>query len=588
MRYLKISVLSGIALFAVGMFFLSQTIQGFLGSDDSEEQVASELELEATLSEPAPFPDLNLDFPAGELPDLDSDKQAAAPAAPLATAQAKAVPTGDQLPGASESNQEIFPGLNILMLTQTTREQRTRLLEELLKLDADLVQQVVQNSNTQKPAQANIRTVQQVAMTGPATTNAVSAAFAQPGQQTPPMDSAVLIQKDTPTQIIASYRGVTLKTQGKPLQSGRLHQKIQVVPQHANLLFSSTVLSQNLVTLDLPAELPPPETRAATPTIKLAQMGEFQPAEIIKLTGAGLVVGLNGTGDQNIPPEAIRALKSSIAAMKINLQDIKSPLQAGNIANVSITVYIPSQGVQPGQQVECYVNANQPEVNLTGGYLLPTAVTVEGSNQKKADALIVGPVRTDRSRNQAQGLIENGAQIRSAITPRLVTGQGIPHLKFFLNASLYDPQTGRQVVQQINRFLAANMVNTSKAMLQSSGLVMISLPDANPNYAQQLATQLLNVEIPQQSPGSSDQRPQVIIDTASARIETRGTVFLQPARLQFPDLMLEISPGSRGGATRLDDLLALCQQLQLPRQQQVTLVRTLQQQAKIQANYHEQ
>jgi flagellar P-ring protein precursor FlgI len=474
------------------------------------------------------------------------------------------------------------------MLTQTTREQRTRLLEELLKLDADLVQQVVQNSNSRKPPQANIRTVQQVAMTGPATTNAVSAAFAQPGQQTPPMDSAVLIQKDTPTQIIASYRGVTLKTQGKPLQSGRLHQKIQVVPQHANLLFSSTVLSQNLVALDLPAELPPPETSAASPAIKLAQMGEFQPAEIIKLTGAGLVVGLNGTGDQNIPPEAIRALKSSIAAMKINLQDIKSPLQAGNIANVSITVYIPSQGVQPGQQVECYVNANQPEVNLTGGYLLPTAVAVEGSNQKKVDALIVGPVRTDRSRNQAQGLIENGAQIRSAITPRLVTGQGIPHLKFFLNASLYDPQTGRLVVQQINRFLAANMVNTSKAMLQSSGLVMISLPDANPNYAQQLATQLLNVEIPQQSPNSSDQRPEVIIDTASARIETRGTVLLQPARLQFPDLMLEISPNSRGSATRLDDLLALCQQLQLPRQQQVTLVRTLQQQAKIQANYHEQ
>ncbi|MEQ9068258.1 MAG: hypothetical protein RLO18_16100, partial [Gimesia chilikensis] len=150
-----------------------------------------------------------------ELTDIDNDKQAAAPPAPLATAQAKAAPTEDQLPGASDSNQEIFPGLNILMLTQTTREQRTRLLEELLKLDADLVQQVVQNSNSQKPPQANIRTVQQVAMTGPATTNAVSADFAQPGQQTPPMDSAVHIQKDTPTQIIASYRGVTLKTQGK-------------------------------------------------------------------------------------------------------------------------------------------------------------------------------------------------------------------------------------------------------------------------------------------------------------------------------------------------------------------------------------
>lgn len=587
MRYLKFSVLSGIALFAVAMFFLSQTIQGFLSSDSQDEQVASQPALEPELSEPAPFPDLNLDFPAGALPETADSADASDEQAPTDSQSGQ---SQAKLITAAKSDTGLSPGLNLILLPQTTREQRIRLIEELLRLDADLVRQVVQNNHPQSPARAKIKTVQQVALTGPSSEQTVSAAYSQPGQnsQTDQSASPLLVQKESPTRIIASYRGATLKIQGKPLQAGRLHQKIQIVPRHANLLFSATVLSQDLVALDLPGELPPPETSPAPPAQKLSQMGEFQPAEIIKLTGEGLVVGLNGTGDRNISPGAIRALKSSMTAMQINLQEIKSPLQSGNIANVKITAYIPSQGVQRGQKIECYVNAVDPQVDLSGGYLLPSAVAVNQANQSQADALVVGPLRTDHSQNRSQGLIEQGAQLRSSITPRLVSGQGIPHLKFFLNAAVYDPGTAQQVVQQINRFLAVNRVSTSRAMLQSSGLVMISLPDANPNYAQQLAARLLDLEIPQQSPGSANQPPQVSVNTATARIQTQGNVLLQPSRLALPDLMLEISPSPPTGATRLQDLLALMQQLQIPRQQQVALVRALQQQGKINAAYQEQ
>jgi flagellar P-ring protein precursor FlgI len=585
MRYLKFSVLSGMALFAVAMFFVSQTIQGFLASDSGDQQVSSEPDLETSLSEPAPFPDLNLDFPAGDPLDTADQTSTAPDAPPLEQAQPPM-----NLVTAAQPADGNSPGLNLLLLSQTTKEQRIQLIEELLRLDADLVRQVVMKTPPEAPAQASIKTVQQVSLTSDAPAKNVSVAYDQPGKNPQPEQSGapLLIQKDNPTQIIASYRGATLKIQGKPLQEGRLHQKVQIVPQHANLLFTATVLSQDLVALDLPGELPAPETSPAAPALKLGQMGEFQPAEIIKLTGEGLIVGLNGTGDRNISPDAIRALKTSIAAMKINLQEIKSPLQAGNIANVKITAYIPSQGVQRGQKIECYVNAVDPQVDLSGGYLLPSAVAVNQGNQSQADALVVGPVSTDRSQNRSQGLIEQGAQIRTSIIPRLVSGQGIPHLKFFLNASVYDPATGQQVVQQINRFLVAQRVNTSKAILQSSGLIMISLPDANPSYAQQLAAQLLNVDVAQRSAGSVNQPPQVIVNTATARIQTQGNVLLQPSRLALPDLMLEISPGTQAGAPRLQDLLALMQQLQIPPEQQVSLLRALQQQGKINAAYQEQ
>lgn len=592
MRYLKISVLSGIALFAVAMFFLSQTIQGFLNPDRQAEQLASEAELDPTLSEPAPFPDLNLDFPAGALPKENGDSNPAQTDSPPALA----APASDQsqtpikLATASQSTPGQSPGLNFLLLSQATEEQKTLLIEELLRLDADLVRKMALNQNPQSEPQVQISSVQQTALTNTASTQTVVAGYSQlqRNPQTGQPEKTLLVFKDKPTQIIASYRGATLKTQATALENGSLHQKVQVVPLHTSQPFSATVLSNELAAVNLPRELPTPQIKQSAPSVKLSQMGEFQPAEIIKLSGEGLVVGLNGTGDRNFSAEAIRALKSSMASMKINLQDIKTPLQAGNLANVTITAYIPSQGVTRGQRIECYVNAVNPEVNLSGGYLLPTAVHVAGTKNPQADALVVGALQTDQTQNKSQALIENGAQILSSLSPRLVTGQGIPHLKFFLNAAIYDPRTGQLVVNQINRFLAAHKVNTYKAILESSGLIMISLPDPHPQRARQLASQILTVEIPQQSDAQSGQPPEVFVDLKSAQIQTRGTVLLQPARLSFPELMLEIAPPANSGATRLQDLLALLQQLQMPQPQQIQLLRSLQQQGKINAAYREQ
>ncbi|WP_417390073.1 flagellar basal body P-ring protein FlgI [Gimesia sp.] len=591
MRYFKFSILSGIALFAVAMFFLSRSIDGFLEVNNDSEQVAADSDLERSLSEPGEFPEFNLDFPAGanesqEKPESAADSQPGKLTAPKAPGQISGK-SNSRLLTASSNQTGTVPELNLQVLAQTTREQRTTLIEELIRLDADLVRQVAITAGIQQERSPGSRPpVQQIALSGTAPGQMISAGYSP--SQNPTLRESFLVQQQQPTQIVAAYRGITIKLPGTPVQNGQLHQKIKVVPANTNTLMPATVLSQNLVALDLPAQLSQAVSSQNVTAVKLSELGEFQPAEIVKLTGTGLVIGLKGTGDRNISAEAIRALKSSMNAMNIDQRSIKTPIQAGNLANVSIVVYIPNQGVSRGKQLECYITATSPGVDLTGGYLLPTTLNIPGHPSPNADAMAMGSVQTDQIKQKSQAMIASGAQLLTDVNPRLVSGQGIPHLKFFLNSESHSPQLSDLITRQINQFLQAEKHLNSKAMLQSSSLIMISLPHNDPQQAHHLATQLLSLSLPLQAAEPESQQPQVIIESRTGKLQAKGQVRIQPAFINQQNLILEIGPSSQNSSTNGADLLALMQHLQMPQQTQIQLLQQLQQQGKINATLLQQ
>lgn len=595
MRYFKFSILTGIGLFALAMFFLSQSISDFL--NPATEQAASDLDMEIELAEPEEFPALNLDFPAGVKPKPATPSEET----PLV------VNTGNQvdaslLPENKPSNinlvspSEKSADLNILLLSQTTKAQRTTLLEELMRIDAELVQQVVlkpaapPTTQPEKLSSRNVKTVQQISLTESFPPDNVAAGYAviEADPQSAPQSD--LVQKERIVHIIAAYRGLAFKTTGIPTQNAVLNQAVTVIPFVTNTMLPATVIGENLVQLDFRSELPVPSETRGQPVLKLSQLGEFQPAEIIKLTGTGLVVGLNGTGEQNFSHEAIQALKTSMTSMNIDLKQIKTPLRAGNLANVSLIAYIPNQGVKKGQAIECYLAASSPEINLTGGYLLPT--TLQQGNSPKASAVVMGMLQTNRTQNKSQALIDSGAQLLTSITPRLISGSGIPHLKFFLNENASLPKTSQYITHAINQALDAQPNFNSKAILQSSSMIMISLPQSNPKLARQLATNLQTLSIPihsslAQAANVLEAKPEMMVQPSTKTIQFRGNVLLQPTQLQRDDLILEIGTSKESPAPRLSDLLALMHYLKVPKQRQIEFLRELQQQGKIQGDFHE-
>ncbi|QDU11474.1 flagellar basal body P-ring protein FlgI [Gimesia aquarii] len=602
MRYFKFSILTGIGLFALAMFFLSQSIQGFLeGKSDSTETT-----LDVALSEPSDFPDLSLDFPAGtnqsQIDITDSEKidlpsqTSLTPSAMVAHSNNNQTrdqflpensPPQINLVTASNQLATAPPALNILLLSQTTREQRTSLIEELLRVDAELVRQIAFKPAIQPTISAtDVKTVQQISMSTPVQQQTVSAGYTVTQQPRPDFSTqAPLVRQKNPIHLIASYRGVTIKTVGIPIQSGTLHQTIQVTPVFGDSIFQASILGKNRAELKIHSELSLPKEIRMSPEMKLSQLGEFQPAEIIKISGAGLVIGLNGTGDHSYSAEAIKALNSSVKTMNIDLKKIKNPIRAGNLANVSIIAYVPNTGVKKGQYLECYITAVNKNVDLSGGYLLPTALLAVGSRKIHADAMAMGPVLTNQSRMKSQGIIPKGSQFLTNLKPKLISDNGIPHLNFFLSTSNSQPQISQLITQRINQFLQSQPSIHSKAILRSSSMISISVPNSNQQLAHQLVSQLQSLPIPIQPVSPANQSPEVVIDFAKSKIQTRGNVLLDPAKLEYSDFVLEITPLPSSTTCRLNDLLALMHHLQIPKPKQMTFVRELQQQGKIKATY---
>ncbi|MCH9656550.1 MAG: flagellar basal body P-ring protein FlgI [Planctomycetes bacterium] len=604
MRYLKFSILTGIGLFALAMFFLSQSMQDFLNLQTETAQTSNDLEiLDFSLAEPESFPDLNLDFPAGS--DQSKTTLSQSPHQshlPMADQKGNhdhrlhsAMPPErkpSQINLLHLQNQQAAEqqSLNILLLTQTTKQQRTTLIEELIRLDADLVRQIAFKPTFQQDHTENkFKGIQQTSLNHAAETQTVSAGYKVPQNSSPrvPPQNSFLIQKETPIHLITSFRGAKIKTIGIAQQNGSLNQTIQVIPLISNTVMNATVLGSNLAKLNLTLKLPAPEALPKPAQIRLSRLGEFQPSEIIKLTGVGLVVGLKGSGDRGYTTEAIQALKSSIKTMNIDLDQIKTPIESGNLANVSIIAHVPNTGVTKGQRLKCYVTADNETVNLTGGYLLPMALLDAGSFKTNADAIGMGPILTDPSQKKSQAVITAGAQILSNLRPNLISSQGLPHLKFFLKNPSGQPTFGQLVTQNINQFLKTQHSENTKALLRSSSMIMISLPNSDQQQAQNLAARLLSLEIPSPLSTKSSQNPELIIDTTKTEIQTRGTVLLQPAKIDFNHFTLEIAPSSPLTTTRLKDLLTLMQHMQIPETKQILFLRTLQQQGKIRATYRE-
>ena len=94
------------------------------------------------------------------------------------------------------------------------------------------------------------------------------------------------------------------------------------------------------------------------------------------LHGLGLVVGLKGTGDGEVP--TTRALSKMMAMMgnplsqanggAVQLDELEN---AKNVAMVFVTTTIPAEGARQGDSLNCIVNAISAK-SIEGGYLMMT------------------------------------------------------------------------------------------------------------------------------------------------------------------------------------------------------------------------
>ncbi|MCB5183779.1 flagellar basal body P-ring protein FlgI [Methylobacillus gramineus] len=186
---------------------------------------------------------------------------------------------------------------------------------------------------------------------------------------------------------------------------------------------------------------------------RLKDLTTIQGVRANQLIGYGLVVGLDGTGDQTTQtPFTVQSIVSMMQQMGINLP-VGTNLQLRNVAAVMVTGNL-APFAQPGQNMDVTVSSMGNAKSLRGGTLLMTPLK-GADNQVYAMAqgnLLVGGAGAGASGTSKQinhlsaGRISAGATVERAVPSQLTAGSTIN-----LELKEADFSTASMVVDALNQ-----------------------------------------------------------------------------------------------------------------------------------------
>jgi flagellar P-ring protein FlgI len=185
---------------------------------------------------------------------------------------------------------------------------------------------------------------------------------------------------------------------------------------------------------------------------RIKEVAKVQGVRINQLTGYGLVVGLDGTGDQSTQsPYTPQSLTAMLQQMGVAIPP-GTTMQPRNVAAVMVTTDLPPFA-QPGQRIDVTVSSVGNSKSLRGGTLIATALKgADGQVYALAQgSLIVGGAGASAGGSKVQinslaaGRVPEGATVERAVPTPLADGDS---LQLDLNSSDYG--TARAVARAIN------------------------------------------------------------------------------------------------------------------------------------------
>ena len=284
---------------------------------------------------------------------------------------------------------------------------------------------------------------------------------------------------------------------------------------------------------------------------RIKEVASIEGVRSNQLTGFGLVIGLDGTGDQTTQmPYTSQGLSNYLQQLGITLPAATAAsLQLKNVAAVLVTTQLPAFA-RPGQTLDVNVSSLGNAKSLKGGMLIGTALRgVDGEIYALAQGnLIVGGAGASAGGSKVQinhlsaGRIPSGAQVERVVATPLQEGDSI---KLGLDAS--DFQTARRVAQAINR-----RFGEGSARALDGRTVQVRAP-TDPNARVTFIAEMEELQLESSVPAAK-----VVINSRTGSIVLNQAVSLGPCAIAHGNLSVSISttpvisqpnPLSTGGQT---------------------------------------
>ncbi|WP_374373461.1 flagellar basal body P-ring protein FlgI [Dongia sp.] len=266
---------------------------------------------------------------------------------------------------------------------------------------------------------------------------------------------------------------------------------------------------------------------------RIKDIAEFEGVRENQLVGYGLVVGLDGTGDdvKKKSPFTRESLIGMLERLGVKVNQANADLETKNVAAVMVTATLPAFSRQ-GAEIDVTVSSLGDASSLQGGTLLATPML--GAD---GEIYAVGQGQITIGGFKAQGEAET--IVRGVPTSGRITRGGIVEREVpfalsqlqMIKVALRNPDftTARRIADAINEFVGGG---TAYAM--DPGTVQLSLS----NYAGDPTALLTDIE---QLPIVPDQQARVVIDENTGVVVIGQNVRISKVAIAQGNLTIRIT-----------------------------------------------
>jgi len=283
--------------------------------------------------------------------------------------------------------------------------------------------------------------------------------------------------------------------------------------------------------------------------MRLKEVASVQGVRNNQLIGYGLVVGLDGTGDQTTSaPFTQQSINALLQQMGVSVPP-GTTMQLKNVAAVMVTAQLPPFA-QPGQQIDVNVSSLGNSKSLRGGMLIATPLKgADGQIYALAQgSLIVGGAGASAAGSKVQinhlsaGRVPEGATVERAVPTSLNIGDT---LQLDLNSNDYN--TAREVARTINKKMGEG---TAQAI--DGRVVRVRMPEGSDARVSFLA-EIENLPLELAAPSAK-----IVINARTGSVVVNQNVTLNACAVAHGSLSVTISttpvisqpsPLSSGGTT---------------------------------------
>lgn len=328
--------------------------------------------------------------------------------------------------------------------------------------------------------------------------------------------------------------------------------------------------------------------------VKIADVTRIYGQQNNILTGVGLVYGLKGTGDGGDYLPAIRPLQAMLEKYN-NRATLEELSKSGNVALVTVTATLPSNGVRRGDRLDVFVMSMGAASSLRGGRLVFSPLT--GMPGGPTFGLAEGAIVLEDASTPTTGVIKQGMIVEEDLAQPFI--QGGRQITLVVEDAASSWGLASTIAKLINDAESAD--GKMIASVVDPRTIEVEIPESERERPDGFIARIQRLPLP-----IMPQEARVIINTRTSTIIVTGDVEISPVVISYKGLTIQtVTPkpvasprtpvvtmqtaiavetgGAMQGNAKLQDLVGALEQLKVPAEDRINIVRELHKSGKLHA-----